>query len=785
MLFARFFEQATEHTPFPYQVRLAEDPDLPEVISIPTGLGKTAAVTMAWLWHRYGAGEATRKVTPRRLIYCLPTRVLVKQTAGAITNWLTKLDLPPEPSGRHLRVHRLLGGETLRTADPNSWELNPLDGAILVGTQDMLLSRALNRGYAMSRFSWPIPFALLNSDSLWVLDETQLMGPGLITSAQLAGLRRKLGTRTPAKTIWMSATMETGKLDTYDNHRDLTTFRLSHQDEQAPEVNRRSGALKTASPATGEDGAPIVLGSPTYERDLAAFLIKTHKPGTQTIVVTNTVGCCQELYRIIRKQDAPVMLIHSGYRRNERDRLEAELSSPVGEAGRIILSTQVIEAGVDISSATLVTEPAPWPSLVQRIGRCNRYGEFNDSDARVFWVTPSQKETDHLPYPHDEVKDGIKLLATLTDVSPISISRIPYESRSDDSQVLRRKDLLELYDTTPDLLGFDLDISRFIREADEPDVHVFWRDLPDRRPDEATLDAQPEELCRVSLRQFSAYLKKLDQPAYRWNHITGRWSFASSARLMPGAIYLLDTSAGGYSDQLGWTGNTKDRPTPTVGVQPADHQSADQLSGSVSKQVTLCQHAIDVSAEIDGLRELLDADDWPVLHRAALLHDAGKAHPVFREAAGATDEMPLAKSPEMKPYARRGFRHELASALMALQSDESELLSYLVAAHHGKIRMNLRSQPGETPPDDRSRRHARGIHEGDRIPALALPEGISIPEMELDLSPMEMGSMDGRTSWRHLSQSLLETYGPFKLAWLEALLRISDWRASAKEAENA
>ncbi len=73
--------------------------------------------------------------------------------------------------------------------DTEEWHLAPEEPAILIGTQDMLLSRALNRGYAASRFHWPIDFGLLNNDCLWVFDEPQLMANGLSTSAQLAGLR--------------------------------------------------------------------------------------------------------------------------------------------------------------------------------------------------------------------------------------------------------------------------------------------------------------------------------------------------------------------------------------------------------------------------------------------------------------------------------------------------------------------------------------------------------------------------------------------------------------------
>jgi CRISPR-associated endonuclease/helicase Cas3 len=77
-----------------------------------------------------------------------------------------------------MKVHVLMGG-----VDTEQWYLHPERPAMLIGTQDMLLSRALNRGYAASRFHWPIDFGLLNNDCVWVFDEPQLMASGVSTSA--------------------------------------------------------------------------------------------------------------------------------------------------------------------------------------------------------------------------------------------------------------------------------------------------------------------------------------------------------------------------------------------------------------------------------------------------------------------------------------------------------------------------------------------------------------------------------------------------------------------------
>jgi len=80
--FKDFFKTATGDgkgangpDPYPFQKRLATCDRLPELIDIPTGLGKTDAVVLAWLWRRRFAGPEVRAATPRRLVYCLPMRV--------------------------------------------------------------------------------------------------------------------------------------------------------------------------------------------------------------------------------------------------------------------------------------------------------------------------------------------------------------------------------------------------------------------------------------------------------------------------------------------------------------------------------------------------------------------------------------------------------------------------------------------------------------------------------------------------------------------------------------
>lgn len=216
-LYDSFFTQATRFPkPYDYQRRLALARVFPQVLGIPTGVGKTAAIVLGWLFRRFlHLDSEVRKGTPRRLVYCLPMRTLVEQTEEEARKWLKNL-AKQDPRFDEIRVpvHVLMGG-----AENTDWDEHPEREAILIGTQDMLLSRALNRGYGMSRYRWPMSFSLLNNDCLWVLDETQLMGVGLTTSSQLQGLRDKLKTYGTAQSLWMSATLNAGRLSTVDHTR--------------------------------------------------------------------------------------------------------------------------------------------------------------------------------------------------------------------------------------------------------------------------------------------------------------------------------------------------------------------------------------------------------------------------------------------------------------------------------------------------------------------------------------------------------------------------------------
>jgi CRISPR-associated endonuclease/helicase Cas3 len=169
---------------------------------------------------------------------------------------------------------------------------------------------------------------------------------------------------------------------------------------------------------------------------------------------------------------------------------------------------------------------------------------------------------------------------------------------------------------------------------------------------------------------------------------------------------------------------------------------------------------------------------------SALHHDWGKIHPVFQNTVNPGSVLPpLAKSQSNGRHPRRHFRHELGSALALLQTGASDLTVYLAAAHHGKVRVSIRALPDEDPPETAGTRFARGIWEGDALPGVEL-DGLLKPPVTLNLEPMLLGiSASGAASWMERMLALRDDLGPFRLAYLEALICAADWRASGNPKE--
>ena len=818
--FSDVFNKITGHPPYPFQESLALSKELPRFLEIPTGAGKTAAVVLAWLWRSFFANEETRTAIPRRLVYCLPMRVLVEQTYDNVQKWLKNLE-EYFPSIQKPQCVMLMGGmdddsflSGNKKQNHRDFHLYPEKDAIIIGTQDMLLSRALNRGYGSSVFKWPQEFGILNNDCLWVADEVQLMGSGLATTVQLQAFRDILGIIGNSGTLWMSATIKKDWLNTVDSihlKQGNNRLTLTNGDMETEELKKRMEAAKNL------EKAGSFIGNP---KKLAKEVTDKHQPGKRTIVVLNTVKRAVELYKELeslqKKNENPVeiILLHSHFRPDDR---ENTLKKALKNNDSILISTQVIEAGVDISSRVLFTEIAPWASLVQRFGRCNRKGEFDE--AEVVWIDfekPDKiKDNDCFPYNAEDLKKSRNELVKMSKVDIDSLKKRDVEIDMEQGLVLRKKDLVELFDTTPDLTGMDIDISRFIRETDDFNVQVFWRNFDN----EGKLidDSSParKELCPAPIADLKKLIKenKNNQHFMKWDFLEKQWvEINNDNEVFPGITIMMDAATGHYDPSTGWECKATNKPE-AVEVLSMEKSHPPDYDGDKYSQAdwqTIARHTDGVVKKTEEIIWKLPINDE---HKSRILeaarwHDAGKAHEVFQTAMrkGSDNESSigvppsyrnqlLAKCPHKKiGYQRPAFRHELASGLLVLQNDnsgKSDLTAYLATAHHGKVRLSIRSMPGEKRnEEDLNCRFARGIWDRERIPpaelnsekfaSIDLGGGVVIEPTEIDLSYMELGDTNGKESWLSRALKLRDgkDTGPFRLAYYECILRAADQRES-------
>ncbi len=801
--FEEFFKKATGFAPYPYQQKLSGLDSIPDILNIPTGAGKTEATVLGlYLWRILNSDEKVRENTSRRLVYCLPMRVLVEQTVKRIEGWIGKLGLKDT-----VRVVPMMGGSV-----DKDYIMHPEENMIVVGTQDMLLSRALNRGYAASPYQWPRDFGLLNNDCLWIMDEIQLMRNGLATSVQLEAFRSKMGTYGPHKTVWMSATVNPQWLDTIDfDSKKCMQFELSDKDSKNKELEKRNKANKKLVEMN------LTISEDNYTKSDVALIKEKHVDGTVTLIIVNTVKRAQSMFKEIKKSMGnDCMLIHSRFRKSEREKLNAQLEEIAKSVGKnmIIVSTQVIEAGVDISAKTMITEIAPWPSLVQRFGRCNRKGDHDESTINIIKLDPKR----YKPYEDEDMKDALEILAQKYNrsVSPATIGSQEKEIMHE--SVIREPDIIGLFDTSPDTSGNYTDISMYVRSFEESaDVSVIWRNWDRKKSHPPKHRISYGEMCSVPIHEIKNFKTKQGRDIYAFNAQDGVWENAKTVHA--GQRILIHSDDGGYSMELGWY------PTHTESIEVQDENKQDEnkqdeeggnddITSYSTKWVTLNDHTQNVIQETETITKNIPYLDEleSALLSVARYHDIGKAHHVFQKTMIKNTKKELESCEDY--WAKRGeksrsyhgvdnYRHEAISALAVLEIypklSRLELVAYLIASHHGKVRMSMRTMPTKRNREKHGRRYLLGIdmENGETVPIFLSDKNLktknskkeiikeTVPkEARITVDIARVGNTDdGGQSWLQITLNLLKDHGPFKLAFLEAIIRAADTRASAKESK--
>ena len=341
------------------------------ILQAPTGAGKTRAA----LYPFFRAWEEDRDF-PRKCIYSVPLRVLANQFWKEYEERTRNFGFQKSPD------------VTIQTGDqPNDPRL---EGNLIFTTIDQTLSNFLNIPYSLSLSQGNLNAGAVVSSYL-VFDELHLydLETTLPTTLHLLRLLRNV-----VPFLVMTATFSTDRVKTLAQWLDAEPLVLSASEAAAIPSQEKTRRVHTVDAVLTADA-----------------VLQPHDQ--RTIAICNTVGRAQALFEALCSKAAKgveVRLLHSRFLQSDRKEHEEWLQREFGSnkneyevESAILVATQVIEVGVDITSQKLHTELAPAASVIQRAGRCARY-QHEDGDVYVYKLPVG--DNDCVQYaPYQEQRD--------------------------------------------------------------------------------------------------------------------------------------------------------------------------------------------------------------------------------------------------------------------------------------------------------------------------------------------------------------------------------------------
>jgi CRISPR-associated endonuclease/helicase Cas3 len=419
--YGQFFTLLTGKKPYPYQVTLAKELIFGKslILRAPTGSGKTWAAVAPFIYSRL-----IRNKFADRLIYTLPLKALASNLHDSTQEKLRNVpELTERGSGKAKnRKYRpddpfYLGLQMGGQQDDPFFE-----GDITFTTIDQLLS-----AYLFSPVSLPNRVGNISAGALigsfLVFDETHLLDPEKSLATTIEMLFRLKGL---AQFVLMTATMPDSVMKWLEEKLEAKSIVLSSMEVlQLPSHAGKQREFEwRPAPLCAED------------------IVGEHKD--RTIAIVNTVGRAQELFtqvcEIVKALPSrpQVFLLHSRFFPEDRKNWESKLADYFGPeaalGNAILISTQVVEAGIDISADVLLTELAPLNSLLQRAGRVARYPNRNTGRFLVFALPANEKGQLKLgPYRDKRQSEIVNATQNLLDSS----GRLPSLSYSQELEWLQ------------------------------------------------------------------------------------------------------------------------------------------------------------------------------------------------------------------------------------------------------------------------------------------------------------------------------------------------------------
>jgi CRISPR-associated endonuclease/helicase Cas3 len=383
------------------------------ILQAPTGAGKTRAALAPFIENLalkqlaklspsdQNMAHAGEKL-PITCRYAVPMRVLANQFYREYRTLASRID--NEVGSRLAKEFTILGREAISIQTGEQPNDAQLEAALTFCTIDQLLASFLAVPYGMGTNRANLNVGAVVGSYL-VLDEFHLY-PLLRNEKSVFGARttaiqmlRLLTSITPF--VLMTATFSSSLLAKLAEFLDAKIVTVTDEQE-IQEIAQ--GRTRTFHRSTSPMDSEAILAEH-----------RQREHNKCTLVVCNSVLRAQKLFLQLKKaesQGTRVVLLHSRFSIADRKRISEEVEHELGPKqwdngaylGRdiVVIATQVIEVGLDISVQVLHTENTPANSLIQRAGRCARFAQQQGSV--VVYPLPTDdegKEISTLPYDKD------------------------------------------------------------------------------------------------------------------------------------------------------------------------------------------------------------------------------------------------------------------------------------------------------------------------------------------------------------------------------------------------
>ena len=451
-------------------------------LALPTGLGKTLTAASLAMNIRKAADSK------RRIIIVLPFLSIIDQTAEVYDELLHM------PQTSTLMQSHSLSERTYDDTEEGDAEffLDTWDSEIIVTTFDQfLLSLLSDRARHQMRFH-------NLADSIIVFDEVQALPTQLwdIAKHSLTQLTQHLN----STAILMSAT-QPGFIE---EAKSLIPDPKNYYDA----FHRYRLVLKHRAPMSLEDFIGSVLDRRgELERE-------------RVLITLNTRASARAIREAIPEDwNAPVYFLTADVTPNDRLAAISEIKT-ADEAPCLVISTQVVEAGVDMDMTLVMRDFAPLDSLVQIAGRCNRNSRWPRRDVEIYNLK------------NEAGRSFAEMVYTVGRGSP-------------DVRLEETRRVLTDYETVPEEKVLEVCDEYFRRLRDGKDLgekHTFnWATLNKDQPDIRTL-LRGEQDSQVQLIVASRDGGDLKAEIEAAMEVEGRWDRRRALRKLAGRIAKVTVS---------------------------------------------------------------------------------------------------------------------------------------------------------------------------------------------------------------------------------------------------